>query len=295
VRPANEQDGPAIVALAEVAGGLGSWGVAQRSGPDRPDQARFVEEDGGEVVAYGCVWRRRHGTYGLDTLVAPGHRGRGLGRTMVDRLFEELDVRGASAVESRVDVDHGDALQFLMRRGFFELARVERVRLDLDRVEAVDERAPPGVDVATLAAARDEGTERALHALVTTAFRERPMRRLEPFVETPIDEFVAELDRAIADGCFLATLDGELIGFSGLVPGPEEGTVREFMTAVRPDLRDRGIGTTLVRRAIGYARGKGYRAVFSTSPNRAMQAVNERLGFARYAPTEIRMGRRLTM
>jgi len=96
VRPATERDGPAVTALAAVAGGLGWWGIEQRNGPDRPDLARFVETDGDEIVAYGCVWQRKaSGVFGLDTLVHPGHRGRGLGRKLIDRLFEELGARGA--------------------------------------------------------------------------------------------------------------------------------------------------------------------------------------------------------
>jgi mycothiol synthase len=292
VRPATEEDGPAIAALAALAGGLGTWGAQQRVGPDRPDQVRYVETDGDTIAAYGCVWRRRQSTFGLDTLVHPAHRGRGLGRLLVDKLFEELAARNAVAVESRVDVDHADALNFLLRRGFFELNRVERVRLDLAGAELAEDH-PEGVTITTLAAARDAETERAIHALVTAAFRERPIKLLEPFVETPIDEFVVELDKALAGGCFIATAGGERVGFSGLIPGPEPGSVREFMTAVRPDHRGRGLATALIQRAIAFAKQSGYRAVYSTSPTRAMQAVNERLGFVRYAPTEIRMGRRL--
>jgi ribosomal-protein-alanine N-acetyltransferase len=152
VRPATQEDGPAIQALAGVAGGLGWWGADQRTGPDRPDQARFVEHEGDELVAYGCVWRRRGDVWGLDTLVHPGRRGHGLGRALIDRLFEELAARGAAAVEARVDVDHADALQFILRRGFFELDRIERVRLDLDRVAAdLVLPAPVSLRIASLA------------------------------------------------------------------------------------------------------------------------------------------------
>lgn len=292
VRPATEQDNPAIAALAGLAGGLGTWGAAQRAGGG-PDRARWVEEEGGELVAYGCVWRRTAATFGLDTLVHPARQGGGLGRRLIEKLFEDLAARGAAAVESRVDMDHAGALQFLLRRGFFELARVERVRVDPAQAPAAV-AAPAGVTIATLADARDAATEKALHALITEAFRERPVKRLEPFVEMPLDEFVADLDRAIAGACFVATdAGGERIGFSGLIPGPEPDTAREFMTAVRPDRRGHGIATALVERALDFARRSGMRAVYSTSPTDAMRALNERLGFSRYAPTEIRMGRRL--
>jgi len=292
VRPATERDGPAVTALAAVAGGLGWWGIEQRNGPDRPDLARFVETDGDEIVAYGCVWQRKaSGVFGLDTLVHPGHRGRGLGRKLIDRLFEELGARGATAVEARVDVDHADALQFILRRGFFELDRLERVRLDLDRPEDL-ESAPEGVAITSLAEA-GPAVVPALHTLGNTAFSERPIRYLEPFIESPLAQFERTLAAALPDGSFVATIGGEVIGFTGLMTGREPGTLLAFMTAVHPDVRGRGIARALKQRAIAWARRNGYRAIFSNSPNPDMQALNERLGFARYAPTEIRMGRRL--
>src|SRR5690242_6578612 len=111
VRPATEQDNPAIAALAGLAGGLGTRGAAERAGGG-PDRARWVVEEDGELVAYGCVWRRTAATFGLDTLVDPGRQGEGLGRRLIDKLFEELAARGAAAVETRVDMDHAGALQF---------------------------------------------------------------------------------------------------------------------------------------------------------------------------------------
>ncbi len=292
MRPATPKDGPAVAALAAVAGGSGWWGVEQRTGPDHPEQARYVEVGDDEVVAYGCVWRRKQTIFGLDTLVHPQWRGRGLGARLVDRLFEELAARGATAVEARVDADHTDALGFLVRRGFVELNRLERVRLDLDRA-VVAEPTVEGVDFATLAETRDPETVRALHAMLTAAFRERPIRYLEPFTETPLEDLVDDLGAAVAGGCFLARAGAEVIGFSGLVPGPQPGTLVSFMTAVRPDQQRHGLASALKQRAIAYAKRNGYGAVLATSPNPAMQALNEKLGFTRYAPTEIRMGRRL--
>ncbi|HKA91181.1 MAG TPA: GNAT family N-acetyltransferase [Haliangiales bacterium] len=292
MRPATSQDGPAVAALAALAGGSGWWGVEQRVGPDRADQARFVEVDGDDIIAYGCVWRRKHAIFGLDTLVRPERRGRGLAARLIDRLFEELAARGAAAVEARVDANHADALAFLVRRGFVELNRLERVRLDLDRAE-IAEPTVEGIDFATLAEMRDPELVRGLHAFLSAAFREKPMRHLDPFTETPLEDLVDDLDAAAADGCFIARAGADIVGFSGLVDGPEPGTLLSFMTAVRPDLQGRGIATALKQRAIGYAKRSGYRAIFAVSPNPAMTAVHEKLGYVRHAPTEIRMGRRL--
>jgi ribosomal protein S18 acetylase RimI-like enzyme len=281
--------------LAALAGGSGWWGVEQRTGPDSPEQARYVEldgdGDGGEIVGYGCIWRRKLGVFGLDSLVHPRWRGRGLGGQLLDRLFEDLAARGAIAVEARVDANHVEALGFLVRRGFVELNRLERVRLDLDAAD-IAESTPDGVEIATLAevGAADMGE---LHALLNAAFRERPMRYLEPFTETPLEDLVDDLADVVAAGSFLARVGGEIVGFSGLVPGPQPGTLTASMTSVRPDMQGRGIAAALAQRALAHAKRSGYRTVFAVSPNPATQALNEKLGFSRYAPTEIRMGRRL--
>lgn len=292
MRPATPHDGPAVAALAALAGGSGWWGVEQRTGPDRAGQCRHVEVDGDELVAYGCVWRRKQAIFGLDILVHPQWRGRGLAGRLIDRLFEDLAAHGATAVEARVDANHTDALAFIVRRGFVEINRLERVRLDLDRAK-IAEPTVEGVDIATLEEMRDAEGVSELNALLTAAFRERSLRYLEPFTETPLEDLVDDLDAAVAGGCFVARVGADVVGFSGLVQGREPGTLVSFMTAVRPDHQRRGLATALKQRAIAYAKQNGYRAILAVSPNAAMQALHDKLGFLRHAPTEIRMGRRL--
>ena len=290
MREARGQDEPGIAALAAVAGGSGWWGWEQRTGPAQPDRRRHVEVEGDRVVGYGAIWRRKATIFGLDTLVHPSARGGGLGRRLVDPLFEDLAELGATAVEARIDADHREALAFMVRRGFFELNRLERVRLDLGEVKVEEMTLPEGIAVTTLADLRDP---RALFALVTGAFREPAVRFLEPFTEPPFEQFIGELEGAFPDGSFVAMSGSACVGFSGLMSGPEPGTATTFMTATAPDHRHRGIATVLKRRTISWAKRAGYRAIFSNSPNPDMQELNEMLGFRRCAAAEIRMGRRL--
>ena len=292
MRLANQQDVPGIVALAAAAGGSGRWGREQRTGPEHPDRRCHVEVEGDLIVGYGCVWRRKDTVFGLDAVVRPDHRGQGVGRRLLDQLFIDLADFGATAVEARVDADHKEALVRMVRVGFIELNRLERVRLDLDEVET-SEPTLEGIDIRTLAEARDPDGLRALDALVTAAFQARKLRQLEVFTETPNERFAADLEAAPADGCFIASAAGVHVGFSGLTVGPEPGTLTAFMTAIAPGHRHRGIATALKQRTISYAKRNGYRAIFSNSPNRGMQDLNELLGFKRAGSAEIRLGRRL--
>ena len=279
-----------MVALAAAAGGSGWWGREQRTGPEHPDRRCHVEDGDGGLVAYGCIWRRKDSVFGLDAVVRPDQRGHGLGRRLLDQLFADLADFEASAVESRVDADHMEALKFMVRVGFIELNRLERVRLDLDGVTAPAPETPEGVEIRTLAETHDLA---ALDALVSAAFQARKLRQLEVFTETPHERFHADLKAAPPAGCFVATAGGATVGFSGLTVGPEEGTLTAFMTAVAPEHRHRGIATALKTRTIAYAKQSGYRAIYSNSPNPGMQELNELLGFKRAGSAEIRLGRRL--
>ncbi len=295
MRAATEADEPGIAALAAVAGGSGWWGTEQRTGPDHPDRRRHVEADGERIVAYGCVWRRRGTIFGLDALVHPEARGRRLGTRVFDRLFEDLAELGATACESRIDADHREALAFMVRRGFFELGRVERVRLDVELAPDVAPPSLPEVTIAPVGQARDPETMRSLHDFIDAAFQveHRPMHKLEPFLETPFEQLTIQLEDAVGDGCFIASAGGRIVGFSGLAAGPEPGSLTAFLTAVAPDHRHKGVATALKRHTIAYARRTGHRAIFSSSPDRSMQDLNEMLGFERCAAAEIRMGRRV--
>src|SRR5262249_21579112 len=279
-----------MVALAAAAGGSGWWGREQRTGPEHPDRRCHVEDDAGQIVAYGCIWRRKDRVFGLDAVVRPDHRRAGIGPRLLDQLLAGPAERGASAVEARADADHKEALVCMVRTGFIELNRLERVRLDLDEVAAPVPTNPEGIEFHTLAEAHDFA---ALDALVTAAFHARKLRQLEVFTETPNERFSHDLKPAPPDGCFAATAGGDYVGFSGLTVGPEPGTLTAFMTAIVPEYRHRGIATALKERTIAFAKQRGYKTIFSSSPNPGMQELNEVLGFKRAGNAEIRLGRRL--
>jgi GNAT superfamily N-acetyltransferase len=293
VRPATAADEAAIAALAAASGGRGWWGREQRVGPDSPDRRRHVEVEGDQVIGYGAVWRRKSGIFGLDTLVHPGARGHGVGRRLVEVLFEDLAELGARAVEARIDADHLHALTFMARRGFTELNRLERTRLDLATYEPpAGERVAEGVILESLGDARAAGREPAIEELLEAAFRERPIKFMAPFTETPLEK-LDELAHALPHASFVARAGDAVVGFTGLGPGPEEGTLSALLTAVAPAHRGRGLATALKRRAILNAKQDGARAIVSHTPNRGMQDLNELLGFVRTDVAEIRMGRRL--
>lgn len=79
---------------------------------------------GEPAVGVAVVTLRRNVWYDgpvalLDELyVAPGHRGRGLGSAIIDRLLRDAVEIGVSAIEINVDQEDVDAQRFYERHGF---------------------------------------------------------------------------------------------------------------------------------------------------------------------------------
>lgn len=75
--------------------------------------------------------------------------------------------------------------------------------------------------------------------------------------------------------------DGETVGTVGLVPGQTNGTVELVKMAVREDQQGRGVGTALMRGAVGAAREMGARRIWleTNTVLAAAQAIYLKAGF----------------
>mgnify|MGYP000843936284 FL=1 len=105
VRPATVDEGLAPPELEHI---LAGWG--------RPDDLALIVETDGQPV--GAVWRRswdnRENSYGyvdaatpvVGIAVAPGWRGRGIGRELLTRLIERSRAEGFSRLSLSVEKDN---------------------------------------------------------------------------------------------------------------------------------------------------------------------------------------------
>lgn len=82
----------------------------------------------------------------------------------------------------------------------------------------------------------------------------------EAYVAATLAEFAQRLhpDR---DRLWLAEREGRLVGSLGIV-GREGGAAQLRWFLVHPEVRGRGIGTTLIDRCLAFCRAAGYRSVF---------------------------------
>jgi ribosomal protein S18 acetylase RimI-like enzyme len=103
-----------------------NYGSFLASQLDDPDVAVLVAEDGGEVIGYayagveGRDWMALRGPAGVlhDIVVDPGHRGRGVGRLLLDAALEFVRSRGASQVVLWTAVRNASAQRLFAGAGF---------------------------------------------------------------------------------------------------------------------------------------------------------------------------------
>ncbi|MBD0742258.1 GNAT family N-acetyltransferase [Streptomyces sp. CBMA152] len=94
--------------------------TADAEADDDPDTRTFVALDSGELVGFAAVsynaWNRRLTIEDIE--VAPAHRGRGVGRTLMERAVDFARERGAGHVWLEVTNINAPAIHAYRRMGF---------------------------------------------------------------------------------------------------------------------------------------------------------------------------------
>jgi GNAT superfamily N-acetyltransferase len=75
-------------------------------------------------------------------------------------------------------------------------------------------------------------------------------------------------------GCFLAFLDGKAVGFSALDFNTMEPDTVVLGVWMIPEVRRKGIGTSLAEYALGFARDKGYKRIRGRLPQNSEIALS---------------------
>lgn len=87
----------------------------------RPDAAIFVAENEGEIVGYAASWAvLDQGELG-NIAVAPGHRGQGVAKRLMDAVIEEMRERGVHELYLEVRVTNTVAQHLYEQYGFVEI------------------------------------------------------------------------------------------------------------------------------------------------------------------------------
>ncbi|WP_416957355.1 GNAT family N-acetyltransferase [Nocardioides sp. T5] len=240
---------------------------------DKPARLMLLARVDGEVVGHGLAQPSdTSGGGSVIPRVLEGHRRRGVGTALLERLVAHVADLGLPTLRAGADDD--GALAFAHRFGFEEVNReVEQTYRLTGPVEPPP--APDGVEVVT-------AQERP--GLWEAAYERFGLEALADFaVDTPLDVSPERWARDwLVDPMFLALHDGEVVGCAGLGRDADEPTRAENgLTAVRRDWRGRGLAVHLKLVTLAWAAEHGIDEVYTWTQdgNAAMRTLNTRLGY----------------
>jgi len=304
VRPFVETDFEAVARInavidprfPETAEDARRWQELVTRDPDRV-MLKLVAEDtrSGTMVAWGglthTLWNYHPRKYYIRVAVHPDHRGRGIGQELYSRLEKNAVDRKAVCLWSNAREHDLRSVRFLERKGFGTVRKTWLSRLDLtnlelsgfpDRSKAMVDQ---GIRITTFAAEGSDRPEvqRRLYELSRITSEDVP--RVGDYTPISFEDFV-RIDvvgpHVLPDAIFLACHGEEYIGWSSLqlLEGLPD-TLDIGFTGTLPMFRGRGIASELKRRAVEYARARGYRFLLTgnDSLNPRIWAINEKLGF----------------
>ena len=243
---------------------------------DLERNAWIVEDDVGAVVAFGQAAREENVVESLGT-VHPGHRGRGIGSALLDRIEARATelLAGVPAARFRHSVNASDdaAAAMLRARGLRPVRHFWHMEIDLVAPLQV-ESSPDGIRIGEI---DDPDDLPEVHGVLTEAFADHWGNYPEPY-----DQWVDEETGgpgydpwlwlgATEDGRMLGTLTGNLWGDRGWVG----------YLGVRRSGRGRGIGAALLREAFARFAARGaHKAVLNVDAENTTgaTALYERVG-----------------
>lgn len=251
-----------------------------------PDERVTVDQ---LATANGMLLLHRKGGYAYVTRssvmdgafamvrVRPSARRQGVGSALLAAVSGEAFDLGRHKLWGRVREDDSESRSFLAARGFNELTRDVEIVL---AVSGSDGEWAPGIVEVT-----DEYLE-AAYGVVVEAMPETALPQIA--AAPPFAKWLDEEER-LGAMAVVALDDGIVVGYARLYRVPGHDTrLENGMTAVLRSHRRRGIATALKRAQIAWAAAHGYTEIVSemVEGNRAMRAVNERLGY-RELPAKI--------
>ena len=255
-----------------------------------PTARHFLARLAGEAAGVG-VASEQGDLRSTDVAVAffgvlPRHRRRGVGSALYRALSDHARAIGKARLQVDLWEDDADGRTFVERRGFVEVERFARVRLDLARAELPEGEPPAGVDLLLL-----EGhahLARSMYETAVEAYADMPSTdpievSFEDFHDWEVERLTLRPDLSV-----LAVAGGEVVGFGTIDMHGEESF--NSLTAVRRSWRRRGVATAIKRAQIERARAAGLRSLttFSERRNVPMRTLNERLGY-RPLPDQLRL------
>ncbi len=211
--------------------------------------------------------------------VLPAARRQRVGTALLQEGVAHARTLERDRIGCEVRVGDEESLVFVKGRGFEQWA----LEVELVRTLAGDETEPalpPGLEIVPLAS-RADLLDSAWEAC-SAAYEDLPLD--EPLViprERWLEEDVED-GRVLRDLTLVAVEGARVVAFAGMLAyGADAEAAENGLTAVRRELRGRGLGTLIKQAQAARAARAGYRRLvtYTQEGNEAMRRVNERLGY----------------
>ena len=232
-------------------------------------------------AAVAILPQRPRAGFLLLTVLEDGRR-RGAGSALYATVSDWLRERGLDVIHASVAEDDEESLAYARRRGFREIERYPRLRLELATIEEPVVKPPPGVEIVTWAA-RPEAA-RGIYEVAVEAYADVPggdSEEMEPFEDWLAHDMQGSGDKP--EATFVAVAGHEVVGYAKYSLTEAQPTVAfHDMTAVLRSWRGRGVARALKQAQIAWAKRAGYEELETSNEerNEPIRRLNAELGYS---------------
>ena len=249
-------------------------------GRERPDRLDVLAYLDGEHV--GAAWAHLPSTSSasefmfVSVRVVPEWRRHGVGSALFARVSEHARAYGRSRLYTVTRDADTDTPDYLGKRGYVELSRMEQLARDLSQ-PLPEEPPPAGIVIVPVTDEHEQG----MWEVAKEANPDIPSA--DPIVAGEFDvwrrrELGGLTYRELS---FVALEDGVVVGWATLGEDGPGTAAGHYMTGVARRVRGRGVARALKLAQMQAARDAGFAELRTQNDvaNVAMRCVNERLGY----------------
>lgn len=237
----------------------------------------------GETVgsAFTAIQPTRPDVADVSVTVLAPFRRHGAGTALYRAVSAWCAGQGIEVIETPIESDEPESIEFATKRGFTEIERYGRMVLDLGELDPAPVAAPAGIDIVTWAE-RPE-LARGIYEVAVEAYPDMPGNEddtIEPYEDWLVHDMQGSADRP--EATFVAVAGTEVVGYA-----------KFFLTAARPTeafhdttgvkraWRGKGLAGALKRAQIAWAKQQGYERLVTGNEmrNEPIRRLNANLGY----------------